>query len=58
MIWAMKEVIFSPGSDTTGNNRRNYNKKALLIYQFNMTSQNFTIDCFSKPTLPSIVYEI
>lgn len=58
MTQTMKEVIFSPDSDTPTNNKRSDNNKALLIYQFDVTSQKFIIDCFSKPTLPSMVYEI
>jgi hypothetical protein len=58
MTQAMKEVIFPLDSDTPGNDRRSHNKKALLIYQFDVTSQKLIIDCFSKPTLPSMVYEI
>jgi hypothetical protein len=58
MTQAMKEVVFPLDSDTPGNGRRSHNKKALLIYQFNVTSQKFIIDCFSQPTLPSMVYEI
>lgn len=58
MTQTMKEVIFSSDSDTTSNDRRSHNDKALLIYQFDVTSRKFIVDCFSKSILPSMVYEI
>lgn len=57
MTQTMKEVIFSD-SDIPHNGRRNNNKDALLIYQVDSTVGIFIIDCLSKSSLSSMVYEI
>ncbi|KAJ5201286.1 hypothetical protein N7449_006089 [Penicillium cf. viridicatum] len=58
MTQTMKEVIFSPDSNTTSNDRTSQNDKAFFIYQFDVNSTKFIVDCFSKSDLPSMVYEI
>ncbi|KAJ5392688.1 hypothetical protein N7465_011662 [Penicillium sp. CMV-2018d] len=57
MTQTMKEVIFSD-SDIPHNGRRSNNKDALLIYQVDNTVGIFIIDCLSKSSLSSMVYEI
>ena len=58
MTQTMKAVIFSPDPGSPNNFRSRPNDKAIFIYRFMYTSQNFILDCFSKPRRPDMVYEV
>ncbi|KAJ5550661.1 hypothetical protein N7461_005359 [Penicillium sp. DV-2018c] len=57
MTETMKKVIFLPDSDAPSN-EGSYNNEALSIYRVNNTVGTLIIDCFSCPSLSSMIYEI